>query len=98
VAQIKTKAVLTPDGKHYVLNGVKKWITGGMFADYFTVLAQTVDENGKVIKRTLQSFKLFLTCYVPSSHRLLYLFCCSVLISSPICLSVCQSFFLRFLY
>ncbi|MFN6117791.1 MAG: acyl-CoA dehydrogenase family protein [Flavobacteriales bacterium] len=25
----KTKSVLTPDGKHYVINGQKKWITNG---------------------------------------------------------------------
>jgi len=47
VAQLKTHAKLSADGKHWILNGVKKWITGGMFSDFFTVLAQTVDENGK---------------------------------------------------
>jgi len=36
----KTKAVLTPDGKHYVLNGQKMWITNAGFADVFTVFAQ----------------------------------------------------------
>ena len=42
----KTKAVLTPDGKHYILNGQKMWITNGGFADIFTVFAKIEnDEN-----------------------------------------------------
>jgi alkylation response protein AidB-like acyl-CoA dehydrogenase len=36
----KTKAVLSPDGKHYILNGQKMWITNGGFADVFIVFAQ----------------------------------------------------------
>lgn len=36
----KTKAVLTADGKHYILNGQKMWITNGGFADVFVVFAQ----------------------------------------------------------
>ncbi|MCB0397231.1 MAG: acyl-CoA dehydrogenase family protein [Flavobacteriales bacterium] len=36
----KTKAVLSDDGKHYVLNGQKMWITNGGFADIFVVFAQ----------------------------------------------------------
>ncbi|WMJ72248.1 acyl-CoA dehydrogenase family protein [Cytophagaceae bacterium ABcell3] len=36
----KTKAELTEDGKHYVLNGQKMWITNGGFADVFIVFAQ----------------------------------------------------------
>jgi alkylation response protein AidB-like acyl-CoA dehydrogenase len=36
----KTTAVLTPDGKHYVLNGRKMWITNGVFADLFSVFAK----------------------------------------------------------
>ncbi len=36
----KTKAVLTDDGKHYVLNGQKMWITNAGFADVFIVFAQ----------------------------------------------------------
>jgi alkylation response protein AidB-like acyl-CoA dehydrogenase len=47
----KTKAVLTPDGKHYVLNGQKMWITNAGFADVFIVFAQvdpdsTPDKKG----------------------------------------------------
>lgn len=36
----KTKAVLTADGKHYVINGQKMWITNGGFADIFIVFAK----------------------------------------------------------
>lgn len=36
----KTKAVLSEDGKHYILNGQKMWITNGGFADLFTVFAK----------------------------------------------------------
>ncbi|UOQ73805.1 acyl-CoA dehydrogenase family protein [Hymenobacter cellulosilyticus] len=36
----KTKAILTEDGEHYVLNGQKMWITNGGFADVFVVFAQ----------------------------------------------------------
>jgi alkylation response protein AidB-like acyl-CoA dehydrogenase len=36
----KSKAVLTEDGKHYILNGQKMWITNGGFADVFTVFAK----------------------------------------------------------
>jgi alkylation response protein AidB-like acyl-CoA dehydrogenase len=36
----KTKATLTPDGKHYIINGQKMWITNGGFADVFVVFAK----------------------------------------------------------
>jgi alkylation response protein AidB-like acyl-CoA dehydrogenase len=36
----KTKAKLTEDGKHYLLNGQKMWITNGGFADIFVVFAK----------------------------------------------------------
>lgn len=41
VASLKTTAVKTPDGKHYVVNGLKKWITNGAFSDYFTTAVRT---------------------------------------------------------
>jgi alkylation response protein AidB-like acyl-CoA dehydrogenase len=41
----KTKAVLSPDGTHYVLNGQKMWITNGSFADLFTVFAKVDGEK-----------------------------------------------------
>lgn len=36
----KTKATLTKDGKHYLINGQKMWITNGGFADVFIVFAK----------------------------------------------------------
>ena len=36
----RTRAVLSPDGKHYILNGEKMWITNAGFADLFTVFAK----------------------------------------------------------
>ena len=36
----KTKAILSTDGKEYVLNGQKMWITNAGFADVFIVFAQ----------------------------------------------------------
>lgn len=36
----KTKAMLSDDGKHYILNGQKMWITNAGFADVFIVFAQ----------------------------------------------------------
>jgi len=42
----KTKAILSKDGKHYLLNGQKMWITNGGFADVFVVFAKIdADEN-----------------------------------------------------
>jgi len=41
----KTKATLTADGKHYLINGQKMWITNGGFADIFIVFAKI--ENDK---------------------------------------------------
>lgn len=43
----KTRAVLSPDGTKYILNGQKMWITNGGFADLFIVFAKIVDENGQ---------------------------------------------------
>jgi alkylation response protein AidB-like acyl-CoA dehydrogenase len=41
----KTKAKLTEDGKHYVINGQKMWITNGGFADIFIVFAKIEDDK-----------------------------------------------------
>ena len=42
---IRTKATLSPDGKHYLLNGQKMWITNGGFADIFTIFAKVDGEK-----------------------------------------------------
>src|SRR5579875_250096 len=36
----KTHATLAPDGTHYLLNGVKMWVTNGGIADVYVVFAQ----------------------------------------------------------
>jgi len=41
----RTRAVLSSDGKHYVLNGEKMWITNAHFADLFTVFAKVDGEK-----------------------------------------------------
>jgi alkylation response protein AidB-like acyl-CoA dehydrogenase len=40
---IRTRAVLSEDGKHYILNGEKMWITNAGFADLYTVFAKITD-------------------------------------------------------
>ena len=41
----RTRADLTADGKHYLLNGQKMWITNGGVADLFTVFAKVGGEQ-----------------------------------------------------
>ncbi len=42
-----TKAVLSEDGKHWIINGQKMWITNGGFADVYTVFAKI--DNDRVL-------------------------------------------------
>ena len=41
----RTTARLSPDGRHYLLNGQKMWITNGGFADLFTIFAKVDGEK-----------------------------------------------------
>eukprot|EP00808_Paulinella_micropora_P016086 g43633.t1 len=41
VANIMTTAKKTPCGKYYIVNGEKKWITNGVYADFFTTAVRT---------------------------------------------------------
>jgi alkylation response protein AidB-like acyl-CoA dehydrogenase len=41
VAGLRTTATKTPDGKHYIVRGTKKWITNGMWCDYFVTGCRT---------------------------------------------------------
>lgn len=43
VANIKTTAV--KEGDFYIVNGTKKWITGGMIGDYYTTAVRTGGEG-----------------------------------------------------
>jgi len=50
-ANVRTRAVPTPDGRGYTLNGTKRYITNGGIASVLTVMARTPDPNepdGKV--------------------------------------------------
>jgi acyl-CoA dehydrogenase family protein 9 len=40
-SNVQTTATPTPDGRAYVLNGTKRWITNGGIADVLTVIART---------------------------------------------------------
>lgn len=41
VAGITCEAKKSPDGKFYIVNGEKKWITNGIYSDFFTVAVRT---------------------------------------------------------
>jgi alkylation response protein AidB-like acyl-CoA dehydrogenase len=41
----RTRAVLSPDGKNWILNGQKMWITNGGFADVYIVFAKVDGEK-----------------------------------------------------
>jgi alkylation response protein AidB-like acyl-CoA dehydrogenase len=54
----KTTARLSEDGKYYILNGQKCWITNGGFADVYTVFAKVdgKDFTGFIVERGMEGF------------------------------------------
>ena len=56
----RTRAVLSADGKYYVLNGEKMWITNAGFADVFTVFAKIDGEkfSAFIIERGTPGFSV----------------------------------------
>src|SRR5215813_9711204 len=56
----RTRATLSPDGKHYILNGEKMWITNAGFADLFTVFAKIDGEkfSAFLVERTFPGFSV----------------------------------------
>ena len=56
----RARAELSPDGKHYILNGEKMWITNAGFADLFTVFAKINGEkfSAFLIERTFPGFSI----------------------------------------
>ncbi|KAH8918696.1 acyl-CoA dehydrogenase NM domain-like protein [Atractiella rhizophila] len=44
VRGMKTWARKTPDGKHYIVTGSKKWITNGLFSDWFMTGCRTSED------------------------------------------------------
>jgi butyryl-CoA dehydrogenase len=57
---VRTRAQLSRDGKHYVLNGEKMWITNAGFADLFTVFAKVDGEKftAFLVERTFPGFSV----------------------------------------
>ena len=57
----KTKATLSENGKHYILNGQKIWITNGGFADVYIVFAK-IDGDEKlsafIVERGFEGFSV----------------------------------------
>lgn len=41
VKNLSTTAEKTPDGKYWIINGTKKWITNGIWCDYFSTAVRT---------------------------------------------------------
>jgi alkylation response protein AidB-like acyl-CoA dehydrogenase len=56
----RTRAELSPDGKYYILNGEKMWITNASFADLFTVFAKVNGEKftAFLIERNFPGFSV----------------------------------------
>ncbi len=56
----RTRATLTSEGKHYVLNGEKMWITNAGFADLFTVFAKIDGEkfSAFLVEKTFNGFSI----------------------------------------
>src|SRR5437763_1051095 len=56
----RARAELSKDGKHYILNGEKMWITNAGFADLFTVFAKIDGEKftAFLVERTFPGFSI----------------------------------------
>lgn len=56
----RTRAVLSPDGKNYILNGEKMWISNAQFADVYVVFAKIDGEkfSAFIVERTFPGFSV----------------------------------------
>jgi hypothetical protein len=57
----KTKAVLTEDGKHYLITGQKMWISNAGFSDIFIVFARIEDDKnitGFILEKEMEGMTL----------------------------------------
>ena len=56
----RTRATLSPDGRHYILNGEKMWITNAGFADLYTVFGKIDGEKftAFLVERTFPGFSV----------------------------------------
>ncbi|KAM0750684.1 putative acyl-CoA dehydrogenase [Meredithblackwellia eburnea MCA 4105] len=46
VKNLSCEAKLSADGKHYIVNGTKKWITNGIYSDFFSAAVRTAGKAG----------------------------------------------------
>jgi alkylation response protein AidB-like acyl-CoA dehydrogenase len=63
----RTKAVLSPDKKHWILNGTKQWISNAGFADVFVVFAKVdgVHFSAFIVERNTPGFTVG-----PEEHKM----------------------------
>ena len=64
----KSRATLSSDGKYYLLNGQKMWITNAGFADVFTVFAKIDDDENLsafIVEKTFEGITLN-----PEEHKM----------------------------
>ena len=56
----RTRATLSPDGKHWIMSGQKMWITNGGFADLFVVFAKVDGERFScfIVERSYPGFSV----------------------------------------
>jgi len=56
----RSRAEISPDGKHYILNGEKMWITNASFADVYVVFAKIGGEkfSAFIVERTFPGFSV----------------------------------------
>ena len=45
-SNMKSRAVLSDDGSHYIINGTKSWVTSGPVADYIVLFTMTDPDQG----------------------------------------------------
>jgi alkylation response protein AidB-like acyl-CoA dehydrogenase len=64
----KTNAKLTEDGKHYILNGQKMWITNAGFADTLVVFAKI--DNDRVLSAFIVESKYPGVVIGPDEHKM----------------------------
>lgn len=73
-ASIKTKATLSADGRHFILQGSKLWISNAGIASFMTVFAKTEVEESGVKKDKVTCFVVELPAegvsIGPSEHKL----------------------------
>ena len=57
---LRTRATLSPDGKHWILNGQKMWISSGGFSDLYIVFAKVDGEkfSAFIVERGTPGFSL----------------------------------------